>query len=187
MARKASLTRFKTSGFTIVELLIVVVVVAILATITIVTYSGIQNEANLAAAKSSLRSVWQTAEVFRVNNERFPVVSDSSESGTELEQVLRSAGLFEKTRTPSDQRYVFCGNTNGSDFAVVAYSASEVAKATTNPEMVGKSFWAVPRGGIAQFTVTQEQPSAGQTVCMTVDSKFTSWRWSYSIPVLYGS
>ena len=57
MARKASLTRFKTSGFTIVELLIVVVVVAILATITIVTYSGIQNEANLAAAKSSLRSV----------------------------------------------------------------------------------------------------------------------------------
>ena len=41
-------------GFTIVELLIVVVVIAILAAITIVAYNGIQNRAKQSAAQSQL-------------------------------------------------------------------------------------------------------------------------------------
>ncbi len=46
----------KTKGFTIVELLIVVVVIAILATITIVAYNGIQDRARSAAFTASLDS-----------------------------------------------------------------------------------------------------------------------------------
>jgi len=42
----------KNQGFTIVELLIVVVVIAILAAITIVSYNGITNRANASVAKS---------------------------------------------------------------------------------------------------------------------------------------
>lgn len=45
-----------TNGFTIVELLIVVVVIAILAAITIVSYNGITTQANNAAVKTSLSS-----------------------------------------------------------------------------------------------------------------------------------
>ena len=44
----------KQSGFTIVELLIVVVVIAILAAITIVAYNGIQNRTKQSAAQSLL-------------------------------------------------------------------------------------------------------------------------------------
>jgi prepilin-type N-terminal cleavage/methylation domain-containing protein len=44
----------KTAGFTIVELLIVVVVIAILAAITIVSYNGITARANESAVKSEL-------------------------------------------------------------------------------------------------------------------------------------
>ncbi len=40
-------------GFTIVELLIVVVVIAILATITVVTYNGIQNQSKQSVVQSS--------------------------------------------------------------------------------------------------------------------------------------
>lgn len=43
-------------GFTIVELLVVIVVIAILASITIVSYNGIQSRANNAAVQSDLRS-----------------------------------------------------------------------------------------------------------------------------------
>ena len=46
--------KHKQTGFTIVELLIVIVVIAILATITIVAYNGIQDRARASAASSAL-------------------------------------------------------------------------------------------------------------------------------------
>jgi prepilin-type N-terminal cleavage/methylation domain-containing protein len=46
--------RRRQQGFTIVELLIVIVVIAILAAITIVAYNGIQNRARLSAASQAL-------------------------------------------------------------------------------------------------------------------------------------
>jgi len=52
------------SGFTIVELLIVVVVIAILAAITIVSYNGITGRANASAAKTSAVSVQKKAELY---------------------------------------------------------------------------------------------------------------------------
>ena len=45
-------------GFTIVELLIVIVVIAILAAITIVAYNGIQNRANDSAIQSDVRNIF---------------------------------------------------------------------------------------------------------------------------------
>ncbi len=48
------MNKHKQSGFTIVELLIVVVVIAILAVITIIAYTGIQNRATEASIVSEL-------------------------------------------------------------------------------------------------------------------------------------
>jgi type IV pilus assembly protein PilA len=47
----------KQTGFTIVELLIVIVVIGILAAITVVAYSGIQQRARDAKIASALQSV----------------------------------------------------------------------------------------------------------------------------------
>lgn len=52
-----------TTGFTIVELLIVVVVIAILASITVVAYSGVQNSAHDSAVQSDLRQLAQKVEL----------------------------------------------------------------------------------------------------------------------------
>ena len=54
----------KSQGFTIVELLIVVVVIAILAAITIVSYNGITNRANASAAASLASGFQKKAELF---------------------------------------------------------------------------------------------------------------------------
>jgi len=54
----------KNQGFTIVELLIVVVVIAILAAITIVSYNGITNRANASAAKSMASGVEKKIHLF---------------------------------------------------------------------------------------------------------------------------
>jgi len=54
----------KSEGFTIVELLIVVVVIAILAAITIVSYNGITNKANSSAAASMAATLQKKAELY---------------------------------------------------------------------------------------------------------------------------
>ena len=57
------------NGFTIVELLIVIVVIAILAAITIVAFNGIQNRARETSLKSDLSNVAKQIEVFRANGD----------------------------------------------------------------------------------------------------------------------
>ena len=53
-----------TSGFTIVELLVTIVVIAILASITTVAYSGIQNRAMLARDQSDLNTVVEAINLY---------------------------------------------------------------------------------------------------------------------------
>lgn len=54
--------KIKQQGFTIVELLIVIVVIGILAAITIVAYNGVQNRGKLASAQSAAVNVAKKAE-----------------------------------------------------------------------------------------------------------------------------
>lgn len=58
----------QTQGFTIVELLIVIVVIAVLAAIVIVAYQGIQNHANDTAVQSDLRNIGAKFSEYRVTN-----------------------------------------------------------------------------------------------------------------------
>lgn len=58
----------QSDGFTIVELLIVIVVVGILATIVVVAYTGITNQANMAAMKLELSQWKKQAAIYRVEN-----------------------------------------------------------------------------------------------------------------------
>jgi prepilin-type N-terminal cleavage/methylation domain-containing protein len=62
----------KHKGFTIVELLIVVVVIAILAAITIVAYNGIQNRAKLAAIQSDVSNAVKQLENIKTTDGSYP-------------------------------------------------------------------------------------------------------------------
>lgn len=62
-------------GFTIVELLIVVVVIAILASFTVVTYNGIQQKAKTAASLSTVDKVQGKALAWNVFTGSFPDVA----------------------------------------------------------------------------------------------------------------
>src|SRR5690606_9998958 len=61
-----------TSGFTIVELLIVIVVIAILAAITVVAYTGIQQRAQNSTTISATQQAIKLLELYRAENGAYP-------------------------------------------------------------------------------------------------------------------
>jgi len=58
-------TNISSKGFTIVELLIVIVVIGILAAITIVAYNGIQTKSKIAAVQSDINNATKLVENYR--------------------------------------------------------------------------------------------------------------------------
>jgi len=59
-------------GFTIVELLIVIVVIAILAAISIVAYNGIQQRGRDSNRQSGLANIQKALELYYVDNGQYP-------------------------------------------------------------------------------------------------------------------
>jgi len=69
----------KDRGFTIVELLVVIVVIGILAAITIVSYTGITTRANTNANKQNASSVLSALQTYFADNSAWPATSGTSE------------------------------------------------------------------------------------------------------------
>jgi prepilin-type N-terminal cleavage/methylation domain-containing protein len=68
--------KHKQSGFTIVELLVVIVVIAILASITVVAYTGVQQRANNSARLSEFNQWRKLYEMYKVQNGTYPTMAD---------------------------------------------------------------------------------------------------------------
>ena len=73
--------RVGSRGFTIVELLIVIVIIAILAAITIAAYNGIQNRARASAASSALSQAVKKLELYKVDNSAYPTSTNLASAG----------------------------------------------------------------------------------------------------------
>jgi prepilin-type N-terminal cleavage/methylation domain-containing protein len=68
-------------GFTIVELLVVIVVIAILAAITVVAYNGVQQRARTANRLSAIRSIQKSLEAYRAINGVYPAPNSIGTAG----------------------------------------------------------------------------------------------------------
>ncbi|MGH7218333.1 MAG: prepilin-type N-terminal cleavage/methylation domain-containing protein [Candidatus Microsaccharimonas sp.] len=104
-----------TKGFTIVELLIVVVVIAILAAITIVAYNGIQNTANDSAVQSDLSTLSKKIKlnVVKTGDVVTPPDISQDQPTAQDKQVLTNALPFSKesyTRTGTAFLYTISGS-----------------------------------------------------------------------------
>jgi general secretion pathway protein G len=64
-------------GFTIAEMLIVVVVLGVLAMISIVAYEGIQDRANESVRTNDMRLIVTALELYNLKNESYPDVATS--------------------------------------------------------------------------------------------------------------
>jgi type II secretion system protein G len=77
----------KTSGFTIVELLIVIVVIGILAALVITTYNGIQQKARDTERKTDINAIHGQVEAYQAQNGKYPTLANVNDS------AFRSANM----------------------------------------------------------------------------------------------
>lgn len=59
-------------GFTLIEVMIVVAILGVLATLVVINIGGTQDTANINATKSNLQAVSQALDLFKLDNYRYP-------------------------------------------------------------------------------------------------------------------
>lgn len=112
--------RSKPTGFTIVELLIVIVVIGILAAITIVVYIGVQQRASIASLDSDLEGAAKQFGIDNAANSGYPTTVAAANNGQGLKS---SAGNSFSTYTVnnSSSPQTFClseTNTSGVSYYI---------------------------------------------------------------------
>lgn len=64
------------SGFTLIEVMVVVAILGILATIVMVNVVGKDEQARVAAAKAGLAQISNALEMYKVDNHRYPTMDE---------------------------------------------------------------------------------------------------------------
>lgn len=84
-------TQSRTLGFTIVELLVVIVVIGLLAAITIVSYTGVSQRARVASLQSDLINAASQLKLFQVDNGNFPATTDCGQDDSATNKCLKNS------------------------------------------------------------------------------------------------
>ncbi|MDT4856622.1 Type II secretion system protein G precursor [compost metagenome] len=109
----------KQPGFTIVELLIVIVIIGILAAITIVAYNGIQNRAIEASVRSDMANAGKKLELLKAELTTYPAQTDA---GLEAAGIQLNKTNYDITSTTTN--FLYCGSTTSTNYAFVALAKS---------------------------------------------------------------
>jgi prepilin-type N-terminal cleavage/methylation domain-containing protein len=154
------------SGFTIVELLIVIVVIGILAVITVVAYNGIQSRARVANTQGALAQANKKLGVFSVDNSMYPVANDCSVSPV-ANSICLTAGngtTYQYSATPT-------GSSNPTGYCVTATNGTTDYKAdSTNTQPAAGACAGHGTGGVAPVTNLVINPSG--------EPNLTGWAYS---------
>jgi prepilin-type N-terminal cleavage/methylation domain-containing protein len=108
-------------GFTIVELLIVIVIIGILATIVIVAYNGITQQARVASLTSDLTNASTALKLYQVDNSGYPTTNDCSATPAAASICLKSSSgttytAFQINNSASPQTFCLTAMNNGINY-----------------------------------------------------------------------
>jgi len=110
------------SGFTIVELLVVIVVIGILATITIVAYTGISQKAILVSLQSDLSNSAQKLKMFQVEHGAYPAALNGSycpaDDTTYCLKASPGNSYLYSSASPYQSFSLIATNTNGISYMI---------------------------------------------------------------------
>lgn len=120
------------SGFTIVELLVVIVVIGILAAITIVSYTGISQKANIASLTSDLDNGSRLLGLYRVDYGTYPTVIDP---GTNCPTAPTADNKYcLKPSSGTTYSYQPSSTTNATDFSLYASKSNQIFRTSSDTQ-----------------------------------------------------
>ncbi len=99
----------KRNGFTLVEILIVVIILSILAAIVIPQFSGASEEAKLASLVSDLQTIRSQIQLYKAQHNHGTTCLPGTVSGVDFENAMTKytvkAGTLAATQAPGDGVY----------------------------------------------------------------------------------
>jgi len=101
------------TGFTIVELLIVIVIIGILAAIIIISFNGITSKAQETSVKHDVKNIAKQLEIYRTDSGRYP-------SSTQLQDLGIKVNKPTYGVNPTGATIFYCVDSAGTVFSVVA-------------------------------------------------------------------
>ena len=90
----------KVRGFTLIEIMVVIVIIGIIGALIVPNIAGRQDQAQVTAARSDLRSLGNALEMFKLDNNHYP----STEQG--LEALVQRPSGFPEPRNWQSGGYV---------------------------------------------------------------------------------
>lgn len=108
----------KESGFTIVELLIVIVVIGILAAIVVTTFTGVQKKGRDADRKSDVNAIYSQVEVYFAENAKYPTLANLQDATWRSANVkgLSSAAITAPGQTEDADGTLVASNGTINDY-----------------------------------------------------------------------
>ena len=138
-------------GFTLVEHLIVIVIIAILAAIIIVAYNGITARAHSSAAQQAAQNIVNKAEAYNAENGAYP--SSISAFGTDT-----TKSYYLSTNAYTQQTTAFGTSFTGKDDTVTFTYCNTGAGTNTVGDIVG--YWNFAGNAPATLTAGTATPGA---------------------------
>lgn len=163
------------SGFTIVELLVVIVVIGILAAITVVSYTGISQKAIVATLQSDLGNSAQKLKMYQTEHGAYPQNLDGSNCPTgpaDTNYCLKASSgntLAYSSSSPYSSFSLVATNTNGMAYNVTNSTAVAVFDPWTNwysgiaaTALAGKHVYKTDLGSTMQYKTTGDAVASPQ-------------------------
>jgi general secretion pathway protein G len=120
-------------GFTLIEIMVVVVIIGMLATLILPKVLGRQDEAFIAKAKSDIRAISSSAKLYKLDNFKYPAALNDLVSGGS-----KGRGYLDKVpKDPWGNEYQYANPGSHLEFDVWSFGADGAGGGTDVGQDIG--------------------------------------------------